>query len=333
MEDLRVDAYPGMHRYAPPRGLPRLLDLLAQRVADRCGVPTGPDDVLVTAGATGGLAAVVGAIVEPSDQVLVLAPYWPLIAGIVRCYHGEPVAVPSIGTADDASDLVERARSRATARTVAIYLSTPNNPSGRLLPPDWLEALVAWARSEGLWVISDEVYEDYVFDGRHVYCRSLAPERTFAVHSFSKAFGMAGNRCGYVVGPRRAMESLGKVSVHAFYSTPTASQLAACRVLDGRGDAWIAEARERYRGLGTRAAARLGVSPPEGSTFLFLDVADRLDERGLAGFLADCVDRGLLVAPGTSFGDYPTHVRVCYTCSPPDVVERGIEVLAALLGR
>ena len=333
MEDLSVAEHPGMHRYAPPRGLPPLLEMLAERVQGRSGVPTSPDDVLVTAGATGGLSAVVGAIVQPGDEVLVLAPYWPLITGIVRCYHGHPVGVPSIGDAADASALVEQARRRTTSRTVALYLSTPNNPSGRILPPDWIEALVAWATGEGLWIIADEVYEDYVFNGSHVYSRSLAPDRTFSVHSFSKAFGMAGNRCGYVVGPRATMEPLTKVSIHAFYSTPTASQLAACRVLDGRGDAWIADVRERYRQMGTRASARLGVAPPEGSTFLFLDVADRLDERGLTGFLGDCVERGLLVAPGTSFGAYPTHVRVCFTCSPPDVIERGIGVLAELLGR
>jgi N-succinyldiaminopimelate aminotransferase len=333
MEDLIVSEHPGMHRYAPPRGIPRLLELLAARVQARSGVPTEQDDVLVTAGATGGLSAVVGAIVQPGDEVLVLAPYWPLITGIVRCYHGDPVAVPSIGDAEDAHAVVEHARRKMTSRTVALYISTPNNPSGRILPPDWVEALVEWASAEGLWIIADEVYEDYVFDGRHVYCRSIAPERTFSVHSFSKAFGMAGNRCGYVVGPRDKMEQLTKVSIHAFYSTPTASQIAACRALDGRGDTWIADVRTRYRQMGTQAAARLGVAPPEGSTFLFIDVADRLDERGLEGFLGDCVERGLLVAPGTSFGPYPTHVRVCFTCAPPDVVERGIDVLAELLGR
>jgi N-succinyldiaminopimelate aminotransferase len=333
MEDLGVAENPGMHRYAPPRGLPRLLEMLAARVQDRSGVRTEQDDVLVTAGATGGLSAVVGAIVQPGEEVLVLAPYWPLITGIVRCYHGHPIGVPSIGDAENADAVVEQARRRTTPRTVAIYISTPNNPSGRTLPPDWVEALVTWASAEGLWIISDEVYEDYVFSGRHLYCRSLAPSRTFSVHSFSKAFGMAGNRCGYVVGPRDTMEQLTKVSIHAFYSTPTASQLAACRVLDGRGDAWIADVRERYRRMGTQAAARLGVAAPEGSTFLFLDVADRIDDRGLAGFLGDCVERGLLVAPGTSFGDYPTHVRVCYTCAPPEVVQRGIDVLAELLGR
>ena len=283
MEDLRVAEFPGMHRYAPPRGIPRLLEMLAARVETRSDTPTQQDDVLVSAGATGGLAAIVGTVVQQGDEVLVLAPYWPLITGIVRCYHGHPVGVPSIGDAEDSSAVVEQARRKFTSRTVALYISTPNNPSGRVLPPDWIEALVAWACAEGLWIISDEVYEDYVFSGRHVYIRSLAPERTFSVHSFSKAFGMAGNRCGYVVGPRGTMAQLTKVSTHAFYSTPTASQLAACRALDGRGDSWVADVRERYRLMGMQAATRLGVTPPEGSTFLFLDVADRLDERGLTG--------------------------------------------------
>ncbi len=333
MQDLSVEDHPGMHRYAPPRGHARLLEAVAARVEARSGVPTSADDVLVAAGATGALGAVLGAIVEPGDDVLILAPYWPLIAGIVRCFHGTPIAVPTIGAVDSreaAAAACERAR---TPRTVALYLSTPNNPTGRVLPPAWVEALVGWAASAGLWIVADEVYEDYVYEGRHAYARAIAPDRTFAAHSFSKAFGMAGNRCGYVVGPRDKMVELSKVSTHSFYSTPTASQLAAERALDGRGDAWIADVRERYRAMGRAAAERLGLAAPQGSTFLFLDVAPHLDERGLPGFLERCAERGLLVAPGPSFGPYPTHVRVCFTCSAPDVVARGVDVLAQLIGR
>ena len=120
---------------------------------------------------------------------------------------------------------------------------------------------------------------------------------------------------------------------HSFYATPTASQIAACRALDGRGDAWVASIRGQYLEAGTRAARRLGLDPPMGSTFLFLDVAARLDERGLMGFLEDCADRGLFLAPGPSFGPYPSHVRICFTCAPPDVVARGVEILASMLGR
>jgi N-succinyldiaminopimelate aminotransferase len=333
MEDLRVAEYPGMHRYAPPQGMPALIDALVEETRARSGAATERENILVTTGATGGLGAVAGAILEPGDEVLLLAPHWPLITGIVRSFHGVPVEVPFFGAADSPETAVEVARAHLTPRTAALYFNTPSNPTGRVIPRPWIEALVDWARREDLWIISDEVYEDYVYDGRHTYCRPLAPERTFAAHSFSKAYGMAGNRCGHIAGPAGAMKELRKIGIHSFYSTPTASQIAALRVLSGPGAVWVERARESYREAGGRAAGRLGLAPPEGSTFLFLDVADRLDERGLEGLLEDCVERGLFVAPGPSFGPYPTHVRLCFTAAPPDVVARGVEALAGLLGR
>src|SRR5690349_978407 len=288
MEDLKVAEYPGMHRYAAPQGMPALLDAIVSRVRETTGVPTGRENVLVATGATGALGAVAGAIVQPGDEVLLLAPHWPLITGIVQSFHGVAVDVPFFGVADSPETAVEIVRERQTERTVALYLNTPSNPTGRLIPASWIEALVEWARRQDLWIISDEVYEDYVYAGGHTYTRPLAPERVFAAHSFSKAYGMAGNRCGYVVGPAEAVVELRKIGLHSFYSTPTASQIAAVRVLGGPGEAWIAHARQEYKAIGDRVAARLGLEPPQGSTFLFLDVADHLDESGLGGFLERC---------------------------------------------
>jgi aspartate/methionine/tyrosine aminotransferase len=333
MEDLKVAEHPGMHRYAPPQGIPALLDAIAERVRQRTGVPTERDNVLVTTGATGGLAAVAGAIVSPGDEVLLLAPHWPLITGIVQSFHGVPVDVPFFGAADSPETAVEAVSARRTDRTIALYLNTPSNPAGQVIPRSWIEALVAWAQREDLWILADEVYEDYVYGGEHTYTRPLAPERTFASHSFSKAYGMAGNRCGYVVGPASAVGELRKIGMHSFYSTPTAAQLAALVALGPAGDAWVANARELYRRAGEKTAARLGLEAPKGSAFLFFDVAEHLDETGLHGFLERCVDRGLFLSPGSSFGPYPTHVRLCFTAAPPDVTERGVEALAPLLGR
>jgi aspartate/methionine/tyrosine aminotransferase len=333
MGDLSVAENPGMHRYATPQGLPRLLQLAAARIGERSVTPCAPEQMLIATGATGALGAIAGALIEDGDEVLLAAPYWPLISGIVRSFHGRPVPVPLIGEADSAAAAVELFESRRSDRTIAIYLNTPNNPTGDLLPREWLEALADWATRHGLWILADEVYEDYVYEGEHTYLRSLAPERTFSVHSFSKAYGMAGNRCGYLAGPAEVMGELRKVSTHTFYSAPTAAQLAGIRALEGAADDWLAAAVERYRELGRATAARLGTPAPGGSTFLFLDVADRLDERGLEGFLEDCVDRGLFLAPGPSFGPYPTHVRLCFTSVEPERVARGVDVLARLLGR
>jgi N-succinyldiaminopimelate aminotransferase len=336
MQDLTVAEYPGMHRYAPVQGRRDLLEAIADRVLRRSGAAVAPSEILVTAGATGALGAIMGAITEPGDEVLLLAPYWPLIAGIVRSSRATAIDVPFIGEADSPETAVEIVQSHRTDRTVAIYWNSPNNPTGRAIPRSWIEALVSWAVSENLWILADEVYEDYLFDGEHPYARPLAPERTFSVHSCSKAFGMAGNRCGYAVGPAAPMAHVRKVSTHTFYSTPTAAQIAACRAFDGAGDAWVAEARVKYSEIGTAAAARLGVEPPEGSTFLFLDLTEVLDPHGgrdLMAFLTECVDLGILLAPGPSFGPYPNHARLCYTAAPPEVTMRGVEALAGLLGR
>ncbi len=328
MEDLRVGEHPGMHRYSPVQGLPTLLDAVVERVRDNTGLDIERDQVLVTAGATGGLGAVAGALLDPDDEVLILAPYWPLIAGIVRTFGGRPIPVPYfVGGAEEP----EAVEALVTERTVALYLNTPSNPTGRLLSVDAVAALAEVARRHGLWLWADEVYEHYSYAAPHVPALPLAHERTFAAYSFSKAYGMAGNRCGYVVGPRKAMPHLRKVSTHSFYATPTAGQLAALRALRGPGDAWAADAARRYAEVGAEAARRLGLPAPQGSTFLFFDVSALLDDRGLQGLLFDLADEGLFIAPGTSFGPYPTHVRLCYTSAPPDVVLRGVDVLARRL--
>ncbi len=332
MEDLRVTDHPGLHRYAPVQGHPALLDAIVEHVRAHVGLPTERSQVLVTTGATGGLGAMMGALLAPGEEVLLLAPYWPLIAGIVRSFHGVPVPVPFLGL-NSAEELIEALRARLTERTVALYLNTPNNPTGQVLSRAWMEALAEFARREGLWLLTDEVYENYVYTGEHIYARSLAPERTLSAWSFSKSYGMAGNRCGWVIGPTEAMEQLRKVSTHAFYSAPTAAQIAGMRALQGPGTQWAAKAAAQYADTGRKVAARLGMPPPEGSTFLFVDVARHLDERGLPGFLERCVENRLLVAPGPSFGPFPHHIRLCFTCSPPDVILRGAEVLARLIGR
>jgi N-succinyldiaminopimelate aminotransferase len=277
--------------------------------------------------------AAVGGLVSPGEEVLLLAPHWPLIEGHVRMAGATPVDVPLLLGDVSPEAAVEAVESRATDKTVALYVNTPNNPTGRLIPEDSLAALAGWARRRNLWIFADEVYEDYAYAGPHAYALALAPERAIAAHSLSKAYGLAGARCGWLAGPEAALAEITKLGVHTTYSAPTASQHAALRILAGAGDAWVAAARAEYAAVGAEAARRLGVPPPEGGTFLFLDVADALDARGLGGLLEDCSDEGLFLAPGFSFGPFPTHVRLCYSAIPPEAALRGVDILARRLGR
>jgi N-succinyldiaminopimelate aminotransferase len=330
--NLKSTEHKGLSQYTPPQGLPALVDAVLERVRAKTGPSVEREQVVVTGGATAGLAAAVGAIVSPGDEVLLLAPHWPLIDGIVRMFGGRPVAVPFLGVVDSPEFAVAIVRASATPRTVALYINTPNNPTGRVIPRGFLEALAEWARKQNIWLLFDEVYEDYQYEGVHTNGFSLSPERAFAAHSFSKAYGMAGNRCGYLVGPATLMPEVLKVHTHTTYSAPTASQVLALKVLQGAGEEWLKETRDEYREVGQGAAAILGVPVPEGGTFLFLDVAKRLGEAPLVSFLESCANDGLFLAPGPSFGPYPAHVRVCYTAARPDIVMRGIEILAGKLG-
>ena len=323
----------GINRYTEIWGLPDLRDAIAERASRDAGVPVSRAHVLVTGGATAGLMAAAGALTGPGDEVLLLGPRWPLIEGHVRLAGAMPVEVPVF--ADDAGPeaVLAAVRTHATERTAALYFNTPNNPTGRMLPPETIEALAGFARERDLWVFADEVYELYAYAGPHRHVYGLAPERTVAAHSLSKAWGLAGARCGWLVGPPAALGEIVKIGAHTVYSAPTASQHAALRILAGAADAWVTAARASYAATGREAARRLGLPAPEGGSFLFLDVAPALDGRGLLGFLEDVADEGLFLAPGPSFGPYPTHVRLCYTAVPPDAALRGVDVLARRLAR
>jgi N-succinyldiaminopimelate aminotransferase len=332
MQDLDVEAHPGMHRYSDTRGLPALREAILDKVRARNLPDATLEQVLVVGGATAGLAAALGAVADPGDEVLILAPYWPLIRGIVQVMRARPVEVPFYDRVDGPEAAVEALRERRSPRAVALYVSTPSNPTGRVLSAPILEAVAEWARREGLWLLSDEVYEELVYRGRHVSIGRFAPERTLSVFSFSKSFGMAGNRTGYLVGPEPALAQARKVGTHTVYAAPTAGQLAALRALR-EGGAWLERTRELYRATGDAAAQALELPPPEGGTFLFLDVRRRLDERGLWGLLEDCLDQGVLLAPGTACGaGYGGWVRLCFTSAPPDDVAEAVRRLAKLLG-
>jgi aspartate/methionine/tyrosine aminotransferase len=334
MEDLTFRDHRQIHRYASPAGWEPLWAALVEGVQRQPGMAwVQRSNLLITAGCTGALAAAVGAMLDPGDEVLLGSPYWPLIRGIVQSRGAVPVDVPIYDRADDAALVVAGLEAAWTPRTTAIYLNSPNNPTGVVLPEATLRAVVAWARSKDLWILADEVYEHYAFARPWIPTASLAPERTIATHSFSKAYGLAGYRVGWLVGPEPVVRQARRIATHLIYNPPTPSQAAALAALE-RGGAWLEQARASYRAEGDRAAEVLGVPRPQGGTFLFVDVAEQLDERGLLGFLERCVDRGLVLAPGPSFGrHWQSQVRLCFTCEPPEKTRRGVAILAELLGR
>ena len=312
----------GLNRYSPPRGRPALLE----EIAARNNVST--KEVVVTAGATGAFASIAQATLVDGDEVLVLSPFWPLIRGIITVAGARPIEVPFY--LED-GPVADRLTPHLTNRTVAIYVNSPNNPTGAMLSRDECQEIAAFAQQHNLWIWSDEVYDQLAWGATHYPMHPFAPERTLTARSFSKTYAMAGYRCGYLTGPTQPISAALKVSTHQAYCAPSFAQEAALAALN-HGDDWLTETVTSYRRALTQGAATLGVKGPPGGTFLFVDIAAVLDERGPLGFLERCLEAGFIVTPGDSCGShYGSYIRICCTSTQPEQCQAALSQLATML--
>jgi len=328
-----------LYAYAPPQGWGPLCERLVDKVRTRNRIPVGSDGVQVTCGATHALSCAVGALLDPGDELILMTPHWPLIKGIAQSRSVVPVEVPFTLPIIEGADPEEILEDVVTPKTAAIYLCTPNNPDGLVLDDRMLAAIAHVAEKHDLWVLADEVYEDYVYDGVH---RSFATlpgmaERTVTVFSFSKSFGQAGLRVGYAAGPSAAMAAVRKMANHSVYNVPQAMQKAALAAFDG-GAAFLDAARARYRAARDRAHAAI-TAPcglPNGSTYLFLDLRKWAINDGCAlGVLEQIAEAGVLLAPGAPFGEvYSRWARLCFSAVDEARLDEGVarinRVLAGL---
>ena len=311
-----------LYAYGAPGGWAPLVEALVAKARTRNGIELTAAGVQIAVGATHALSCAVQALCDRGDELILLTPHWPLIKGIALAHDVVPVEVPFAGEL------------AITPRTAAIYVATPNNPDGAMLDAAARERIVAAARKHDLWILSDEVYEDYGYDAKHVSLATLAPERTITVFSFAKSYAQAGLRVGYALGPDEAIAAIRKLVNHSVYNVPVAMQRAALAALRG-GDEFLAGARARYRAARDRARARLHAPAelPPGGAYLWVDFSRWNPD--CMPVLEKIAAAGVLLAPGWAFGDAcGSHARLCFTGVDEARLDEGIDrinqVLAAL---
>jgi len=331
-----------LHRYGPTVGLAPLREGIA-RVLARRGIDVDPAaEVLVGNGGTHALFCAARVVLDPGDEVILAAPYWPLAPGIFTACGAVPVEAPLTQRLYEDPSL-DPAALLATAvgpRTKALYFISPNNPDGKVLTAAQLERIAGFAREHDLWVFADEVYADVVYGGDPA---AVAPsiavlpgmrERTIALHSLSKSHALAGLRVGFVTAPAAVVAAARRISTHTAFNVSVAMQRAGVEAL--ADEAFPPAARDVYRSARDASVAALAGAPiafhvAEGATYLFLDfapaIAQRPGERALYAILERAVDRGVLLAPGDAFGSAyaSSFARLCFTSVPPDRVVAGIE--------
>ena len=235
--------------------------------------------VLVTNGGIHGLYIICRALLEPGDEVLVPDPEWPPAAGNILAAQGVPVACrlhEATGWRYDFDEL----ESKITPRTRVLYLNSPNNPTGGVLTRADVERLAAIAREHNLWVISDEAYEDVVFEGEHVSIASLPGmyERTIPLYTFSKSYAMTGLRLGYVaIRDATIRDRAKKILFYTASNIASVVQFGGIGALEGPQDCieeFRTELRARrdlfYRGIADAAGDMFSGKPPAGAFYAFL---------------------------------------------------------------
>lgn len=327
--------------YGRPAGIEALRIALAELRRER-GLTTAAssDNVHVGCGCTHALFCAARAVLDPGDAVLVVSPFWPLITGIMKTAGVETIQVPiTTELANDPHhDIAAKLEAARTERVRAVYFVTPNNPDGHVMTRAQLEQIAAFARKHDLWVIADEVYADFVYEGEHVSIATLADmgARTITSYSLSKSHGLAGARIGYVVAPPNVIAATRRVSNHTLYNVPVTMQRSALAAVE-TGSEWLQNAAHTYRegrDATARALADIGVdaTPPKGGSFFFFDLADRLGGAPLSKLLEVSIHHGVLLAPGDAFGThFASWVRLCFTGVPLDRTLEGVRRLSVAL--
>jgi aspartate aminotransferase len=322
----------GFTKYTPSSGLPELKDAICHKLWRENGIQARPSQIVVTCGAKHAIYNAMMALLEPGDEVLLLAPYWPTYADQARLVGAKPVVVhtsPEQGFAPSYDQL----REAVTRRTRMIVLNSPCNPTGAMLPRGALKEIAALAIRHDLWVLTDEIYERLVYGEPHVSLATLGEEiaaRTVTVNGCSKTYAMTGWRIGYAFAPEEVAVAMSNIQDQVTSNAVSFAQMGAIAALElppGEVEAMRGEYRARRDLLiqGLRAIPGVEVHEPEGAFYAFPDVTAFLggqapDDVALAARLLD--EAHVAVVPGAPF-EGPGRLRISYAASREEIV-RGV---------
>jgi aspartate aminotransferase len=315
----------GATHYGPNVGLPFLRAALAEKLDTRNNLVVPPEQVIVTQGATQGLFVALTTLAQAGQAVLLPDPGWPNYVMMARLLGLDPVPYPlttATGFLPDVAVLAEL----VTPRTRVLVINSPSNPIGTVADRRRVEELAEFARQHDLWLISDECYDEIVFDAGCTSPALFAPERTVAVYSFSKTYAMTGWRIGYAAVPAGVAGPMARCqeAILACVSTPT--QHAAHAALTGPQDC-VADMRESYRArrdlvAGLAKDARISMPTPAGAFYGWLDIGPARPGAAREFAFRLLAEERVAVAPGTAFGPSGEgYVRLSLAASEGDLAE------------
>ena len=333
------------HRYTPAGGLPELKEAIAAKTLRDSGYGVAASQVLVTNGGKQALYNAFASLLDPGDEVILQAPYWTTYPEAIQLAGGRPVVVMTDETSGYRAT-VEQLEAARTPRTKVLVFVSPSNPTGAVYSPAEVRAIGEWAAANGLWVVTDEIYEHLVYgDAAFSSMPVLVPEladRCVVVNGVAKTYAMTGWRVGWMIGPNDIVKAATNLQSHSTSNVANISQIAALAAVTGDLSAVeeMKVAFDRRRQLITGlldAIPGVDCPLPEGAFYVYPSVRGLIGRslRGatiesssqLAGIILD--EAEVAVVPGEAFGT-PGYLRLSYATSDADITE-GVGRMAALL--
>jgi len=335
---------PANFRYTPAAGLPVLREAIAAKTLRDSGLEVSPAQIVVTNGGKQAVYQAFQAVVNPGDEVLLPAPYWTTYPEAVRLADGIPVEVFA-GAEQDYKVTVEQLEAARTPRTTALVFVSPSNPTGSVYTLDETRAIGEWAVEHGIWIISDEIYQNLVYEGvKAASIVEAVPEaagQTILVNGVAKTYAMTGWRLGWMVGPADAIKLAANLQSHLSSNVNNIAQRAAVAALNGPQDEaeGFRQAFDRRRRLIVSELSKIDgvvVPNPLGAFYVYPDVRGLLG-REWAGStpttsleLADLIldQAEVAVVPGEAFGP-SGYLRLSYALGDDALLE-GVQRLQRL---
>jgi aspartate aminotransferase len=323
----------GYTKYTVNRGLPSVREAIVAKLATRNRIRAGVEQIVVTTGGGTALMESLIALVEPGEGILISDPAWPNYEMMAAALHAEPLRYPLERSADFEPDLDALDAVAGDPRAKVLLINSPANPTGSVWRRETIERVLDIARRHDLYLLSDEVYEEIVFEGEHVSPATLDEDgRVITVFSASKTYAMTGWRLGYLVASPGLADLIAKVQEPVVSCATAVSQKAFEAALLGPQEC-VAQMRDAYRlrrdaTVKALREADLFVTEPQGAFYIFADASRATtDTYALARWLV--LEHGIAVAPGETFGSRAAGLVRISLASAPETLERGIERLAA----
>lgn len=307
--------------YAPTRGIKPLRDAAANFLNEKYDLDYNPDtEIIMTAGATGGIYTALTSILNPGDEVLIPTPIFPLYIPITLLRGAKPVFMDTSQTDFVLSPEQLEETLKAHPKTKAIILNFPSNPTGKTYHRDALEKIAKVLKQHDIFVISDEIYSELTYDAKHVSIAELIPEQTILLNGVSKSHAMTGWRIGIMAAPKDITAQLEKIDQFTITSTTTNAQAAAAEALkNGADDADAMKVEyQKRRDFLYQALTKLGfgISNPDGAFYIFAKIPAGLLQNSF-DFSYDLANKAkVAVVPGSAFGPGGEgYVRISYATS------------------